>query len=300
MPRSRRNRPWKPRRRRTFIHLDTFSLKDVLEGKRAQEEFIKVYWDWFNELAYQRSQVVSQLKGALTEAAIGPFDFPNYYRTVKYKWSHDPLSVRGSVLDVGGRFNFGEIDRIKFPPFPCLYLGADRITAFQELFQVPPDGRQGLAPQDLALSIQSSVTSLSVFGSLDTILDLTQPDRLRDFVHLIKDFKIKESIVKAGEKIRVKVNAVQTVPSLMNALLYPNWRAYPMHVDVPATCQIFGQLVFEAGIEGIRYPSKYDGKDCLAIFPQNFRGKDSFVQLKDQPPPGVIRTRLDSTTVDTL
>ncbi len=232
---------------------------------------------------------------------VGPEEFSNYYRSVKYKWSHDPLSVRGSVLDdAGGRFNFGEISRTQYPPFPCLYLGSDKITALKELFQVPPEGRGGLSSDELALSAQPSETSLAVYGSLGTIIDLNQPERLKGFVNLIKDFKITDSVVKAGRKLGVEVNAVQTVQGLMSALLYPNWRAYPMHVDVPASCQIFGQLVSEAGIEGIKYPSKYGGKDCLAVFPQNFAGTDSFVQLKDQAPPGVTRIRLDSRSCDEL
>jgi hypothetical protein len=307
MPKSRRSRDWRPRRRIPLpkppapIHLDTFTLKDVLDGKRRQEEFKRLYWDWFNELAYQRFRIFGELKTALVEAAVGPEEFSNYYRSVTYKWSHDPLSVRGSVLnDAGGRFNFGDIARIQYPPFPCLYLGSDKMTSLQELFQVPPSGREGLTSSELALSNPSSETSVVVYGSLGTVIDLNQPDRLKDFVNLIKDFKITEPVIKEGRRLGVDVTPVGTVQGLIIALLYPNWRAYPMHVDVPASCQIFGQLVSEAGIEGIKYPSKYGGKDCLAVFPQNFSGTDSFVQLKDQAPPGVTRIRLDSKSCDEL
>ena len=298
MPRNKRRRGWPPPRRDNipkppaFIHLDTFSLKDVVDGKRNQEEFKRVYWDLYNELAYQRSKVLGQLITTLIGAAVGPEDF-SYYRSVRYRWSHDPLSVQGSILDDGGRFNIGDIARTKFSPFPCLYLGADRITALQELFQVPPEGRQGLSAEELALAAQPSETTLSVYGSLGTIIDLNQPDRLKDFVHLIKDFKLSESLKKAGNKIGVKVGNVQNLQGLITSLLYPNWRAYPMHVEVPASCQIFGQLVSEAGIEGIKFPSKYSG-NCLAIFPKNFEGTDSFVQLTDQAPPGVTRIRIDA------
>ena len=69
-----------------------------------------------------------------------------------------------------------------------------------------------------------------------------------------------------------------------------------MQHDVPAPCQLFGQLVAKVGIEGIVYPSKFGGKDCLAIFPQNFEGADVFVQLDDPAPPGVQVRRLDATT----
>jgi len=58
-----------------------------------------------------------------------------------------------------------------------------------------------------------------------------------------------------------------------------------MQFDVPATGQIFGQLVAGAGIEGIVYLSKFTGKECIVIFPQNFEeGTDSFIALDDEPP----------------
>lgn len=307
MPRSRRNRPWQPRRRRpvpqnpTVYHLDTFSLEDVRRWKQGQDEFKRVYWEWYSQLAFQRSKVLSEIKAALVEAAVGPFDFNDYQRAVKYKWSFDPLSVRGSLLDeVGGRFNIGEIDRTKFTPFPALYLGEDKMTALQEMFQVDPLGRDGLTAEELALTTPDSEANVAVFGSLETIIDLSQPSRLKKAVDLIKDFHVTDDLVKDGRKLGININVVVDVPTLMSTLTYENWRAFPQHVDVPANCQIFGQLVSEAGIEGIKYPSKYAGKNCLAVFPQNFRGKDSFVELKDQTPPGVDRRRLDSSTVDSL
>lgn len=307
MPRSRRNRPWKPRRRKplpqnpTVYHLDTFSLEDVRRWQQGQDEFKRVYWDWYSQLAYQRSKILPEIKAALVEAAVGPFDFNPYQRAVKYKWSLDPLSVQGSLLDeVGGRFNIGAIDRTKFTPFPALYLGEDKMTALQEMFQVDPQGKDEFTAEELALTSPDSETCVAVFGSLETIIDLSQPDRLKDCVDLIKDFEVSNDLVRAGKKLGININVVLDVPTLMTTLTYPDWRAFPQHVDVPANCQIFGQLASEAGIEGIKYPSKYAGRNCLAVFPQNFRGRDSFVELKDQPPPGVTRTRLDSTTVESF
>lgn len=301
MPRSRRNRPWKPRRRKpippnpTVYHLDTFSLEDVRQWKRGQDEFVRVYWNWYSQLAHQRSRILPKLKAALSDAAVGPLDFNGYQRAVKYKWALEPLSVRGSLLDeVGGRFNIGEIDRTKFTPFPALYLGEDKMTALQELFQVDPQGQGELTAEELALTDPGSVACVSTYGSLEKYIDLGQPERLKPFVDLLKDFGVSEDLVKAGQKIGINISVTRNVETLMTTLTYPDWRAYPQHVDVPANCQLFGQLVAESGIEGIKYPSKYAGKSCLAIFPQNFAGTDSFVQLKDQTPPGVAPIRLDS------
>jgi hypothetical protein len=57
---------------------------------------------------------------------------------------------------------------------------------------------------------------------------------------------------------------------LGDALEKRDWRNWPMIYDVPATCQVFGSLVMNAGIEGIRYDSSITGRECIAIFPQNF------------------------------
>ncbi len=69
-----------------------------------------------------------------------------------------------------------------------------------------------------------------------------------------------------------------------------------MQVDIPANSQLFGQLVVRAGIEGIVYPSKFNDRDCLAVFPQNFSGTGSFVELLDTPPAQTVTRRLDGTT----
>jgi hypothetical protein len=69
-----------------------------------------------------------------------------------------------------------------------------------------------------------------------------------------------------------------------------------MQFDVPATPQIFGQLVVDAGIEGIVYPSTHNKKSCLAVYPQNFRDTESYVELDDRPPHQVRFRRLDAST----
>jgi hypothetical protein len=301
MPRHRRFRGWQqpPRRKRTsenptVYHLDSFSLEDVRQWKHGQEQFIRVHWEWYSELAHQRSQILPELKSSLSEAATGPWLFSDYQRAVKLKWADDPLSVKGSISHIGGRFNIGDIDRTKFSLFPALYLAKDKAAVLQELFQVDPAGREGLTAEELALSESQSVALISCFGSLETLIDLSQPDRLKKFIKLIENFTISEHLVNEGKKLGIQISNVFDSSTLLAALLYPNWRDFPMHVDVPSSSQIFGQLVAETGIDGIKYPSKYDGKDCLAIFPQNFRSDDSFVQIMDETQPSLVRKRLDA------
>ncbi len=67
-----------------------------------------------------------------------------------------------------------------------------------------------------------------------------------------------------------------------------------MVYDVPATCQVFGGLVKDAGIEGIRYNSAITERECLAIFPQNFLNSSSFLQLDDLAPAEKVQSRIDS------
>ncbi len=69
-----------------------------------------------------------------------------------------------------------------------------------------------------------------------------------------------------------------------------------MAYDLPAQPQLFGRLVTDAGIEGIVYCSRYSHEPCVAIFPQNFKGTDSYVALDDEPPPQNTVRRLDGAT----
>ncbi len=89
---------------------------------------------------------------------------------------------------------------------------------------------------------------------------------------------------------------VRDTAGLARVLLETNWRGWGMHVDVPSPSQIFGQLVSEAGIEAILYPSKFGEGDCLAVFPKNFEGSDAVLQLDDPAPPDIDTLRMDSTT----
>ena len=63
---------------------------------------------------------------------------------------------------------------------------------------------------------------------------------------------------------------------------------------VPANSQIFGHLVFLAGIDGIIYPSKLTTKDCLVCFPRNFANSASVVEIDDPTPDARVPRKLDS------
>ena len=117
----------------------------------------------------------------------------------------------------------------------------------------------------------------------------------KEFIELIKNFTIPEHIHKEAVAMGFSPPVlVKTAEGLLNALLESNWRSWPMQFDVPFPSQIFGQHVAEAGIQGIKYPSKFNQMNCLAIYPQNFDEPETYVQLDDGPPKGVQVQRLDS------
>ena len=242
-------------------------------------------------------QIIEQLRKALLNAAEGPLSFENWQRTVKYKYALEPLSARGSLRDPGGRFNIGEIDPIKFTPFPALYFAEGKDTALQEMLCHNFKPSSGLTPYDFALTKTVSITIVSISGILDRVINLNHPKKLKDFIDLIKNFKIPPHLFKAARKLKLPPpGLILTMANLMKFLLDSKWRAQPMQSDVPAAPQIFGQLVYESGIEGIVYPSKFTGNDCLAVYPKNFDGSTSYVQLDDDPPEGTKFKRLDSST----
>ncbi|MBI4242815.1 MAG: RES domain-containing protein, partial [Planctomycetes bacterium] len=205
--------------------------------------------------------------------------------------------MKGSLNDPGGRFNIGDINPSQFPPFPALYLAFDKDTALQELLSQPINPQEEklkLDPLDFALTSPDSITVVSLSGFLDSIINLKEPKKLQPFVDLIKEFTIPDDLKKTAKEIgEHDPDLIRTVSKLVDALLDPNWRLWSMQFDVPVSSQIFGQLVAEAGIEGILYTSKFTGKDCLTIFPQNFDDTNgSFIQLDDEAPAEIKIRRL--------
>ena len=278
------------------IVLDQFTLAAVRSGKNYAREVARYQWDYYAALAQQRAENSDEIKKSLVGAAEGPFEFKGWRRIVDYQYSLHPLSTVGSVVtDPGGRFNIGDIDRARFSPFPALYLAFDQPTAIVEKFG-PAEGTSGLSNLDFALRAGPSYSCVSVSGGLDAVINLQHPERLQAFVDIIKKFKLPSDLAGRSSAIGQPLpTAVGTVEDLIAAVTIPEWRNEPMQVDIPAAPQIFGQLVWTAGIEGILFPSSKTGEACLAIFPENLSAS-SFAQLDHKAPAGVTDLRLDGTT----
>src|SRR5687767_8560497 len=121
-------------RRSREYQLDRTSANEIRFYKKHTEELLQFHWQYYAELAYQRRRILEQLQESLLKnCSPEPFVFDDWQRAVKFKYSLDPLSVKGSLSDPGGRFNIGAIDTTRFPPFPALYLASDKDTALQEL-----------------------------------------------------------------------------------------------------------------------------------------------------------------------
>jgi hypothetical protein len=276
--------------------------KDIRKWEILRDRVLKYHWDYYNELAYQRSKISDELKRSLLEATDKQYKFDKWQRTLKYKYSLEPLSVLGSILDpVGGRFNIGDIDKSKFQPFPALHIASDRETSLQEVICQKIDHSQlsPLTPLNIALADRSSISHISISGNLETIINLNKPTKLQGFVNLIKDFTVSKPLKHEGKSLGFpEPDIIRTVPKLISVLMATNWREWPMQFDVPVASQIFGQLVSSVGIEGILFKSKFanrkDVGNCLAIYPQNFKDTGSFVVLDDAPPPGTKILKWDS------
>ena len=105
MARRRRHTPHiRPRHRPlqearlTFILLDQFSVTDIHKWTAFKDQFLKYHWDYYKELAYQRSQIADEIRKSLLEAAQRTFTFEKWQRAVKYKYALKPFSTTGSTL----------------------------------------------------------------------------------------------------------------------------------------------------------------------------------------------------------
>jgi hypothetical protein len=135
----------KPAPRIPVVHVfDVFTEEDIKKGTRFKDEVLLFLWDHYASLLHQRSAASEAITAALAQAAVGPYPFNGWMRVVDYQYTNHPLSAVGSIRSMtGGRFNIGDIDPIKFAPFPALYHGREIRTA--GCICGPHAGRTGVA-----------------------------------------------------------------------------------------------------------------------------------------------------------
>ncbi len=271
---------------------------DIVHCKRRVKDLLEYHNFYYSALAHQRAQIINDLKHSLS-CNTKPFSFENWSRIVTYRFSDHPLSTRGSVLnDPGGRFNIGDIDTLRFPAFPALYVAQDYYTAYKEIFgQSTMEGKQDLSEEDFAFADSSSFSKICIRGRIEHTLDVNSKSSLEQFVQLIRDFRIPKELSAKARALKVQPpRIVSTTDTLQAVLMDPNWRNMPQLVDSPAPSQLFGQIARAAGIEAILYKSKMSNKNCVAVFVDNFQNSSSFVELEGKLPKAVKHCRIDSTT----
>ena len=244
--------------------LESGRISDLVRSKKFYEDLVEFHWRYYSELAFQRKNIREQLNSSLQSAAAG-FQFSGWQRVVKYKYSLDPLSAKGSLRDPGGRFNVGAIDTTRYPMFPALYLASEKGTALAEVL-----GRDqsvsSLTPKELALTKADSISAVSVSGKLESVLDIRASSNLSALVDLIKSFKLSRALVIEARRLGFPLQLITTEAELKSVLMFDNWRIWPMLYDVPAACQIFGGIAVDARIEGILHDSALTGKNVSQFF----------------------------------
>lgn len=275
--------------------LDHVSLRDLERSQKYRDNLLAYNWHYYSELARQRSKFEDELKGILIESCTPDYEFKNWQRAVKWKYDQHPLCTLGSLKDPGGRFNIGDINPSLFPQFSALYIARDQPTARREILGHSAQGIGVLTPEDIALTSDPSIAIISIGGYLEQVFDLRNSRKLTKFVNLTKTFKITQSLCRQAKKSKLpKPDIIQKPKQLLDNLMDPNWRELPMIVDIPWNSQIFGQMLYSAGIEGVLYKSKLTNKECLAIYSNNFLNSDSYLQLEDEPPNTNTPRRIDS------
>lgn len=287
------------RRHRNVNILDSLSLQELRLNRQQHEAIVEYFWDHYCHFAHQRSLIFEELKNSLAKNCSFQ-KISHWQRVVSYKYSLNPLSARGSLLnEIGGRFNIGDIDQLKFPRFSALYIAEDRDIAYKERFGLynKSQSREGLTAQELAYTSSASISIISIRGEINQVLDLTDSNTLKEFFRLISKIELTKDLLKRGRKLNIcPVYQVKTIHALRKSLFDPNWRFIPMQLNIPANSQILGQIAHAAGIEAILYPSKMSNKNkCIAIFPNNFIQSSSFIEIEDDSPI-VVDRRIDSNT----
>ena len=230
-------------------------------------------FDEYNYYFSEREKVKKEIIVALNDSTI-PFPFENWFRLINTKYSANPLNARGSMENVpGGRFNVGNINKNLFPVFPALYIANGKDTCVKEVY----DG------MEMFFSKKRGDSFFRISGCINTLLDITRKGSLNKFVKVIKRITLSKELKKRVRQLKLDRSSLQSVVQLKKALYNRNWKWESSIYDIPSASQIFGQLVNNAGIEGILYKSTKHSKTglCLAVFPENFKNSESYIALND-------------------
>jgi RES domain len=285
----------------SLFELERFNQASLRQWQRQAAALRDLQRALYFDLEPERQRDALPLIDALRSGATSRTGFGAWSRIVDWQWSLTPLSMAGSVSGDGGRFNVGRgLSPETFTPFPALYIAQDFETALVEHFGPRPvKPAVQLDTLELAMRKPESFTHYRLRGSISQILDVDDLAALKPFIDVIKTFKVPARAARIARQLQLKSATwlIRSVSKLRQQLTTPNWRSLSAQFDLPSNSQIFGRLCAAAGICGILYPSaRQAGKQCLALFPQNWSGSSSYLEVADPAPEGAIQLRLDGST----
>jgi hypothetical protein len=270
---------------RTPVLLDIFTEQDI-ERWAARSEVGQNYADRvYFDLERQRAARHDDLCEALRATEPIEVELHGWARVTDYRWSLTPLASAGSLGGIGGRFNIGrDLDRARNQEFPALYLAADVDTAFCEFFGGPPEREEksGLTLQAFALRRRGSFTTFGLQGRVDNVFDLRGGTRLKEFAAIIRSFQLSPETRRYARKAGLRNRRLlRTAKELHTRVLAApaSWRTEPQLFGIPASSQILGRFIRDAGFDGTLYPSQQGGTLCLAVFPENIRTAGTRIEV---------------------
>lgn len=294
-----RRKPVPPTRiTRTGAVLDKFTEYDLEHWNTRSFDFQRYSDKVYFQLEEARAQNYDKLCSALQSIPSIEVRVDNWMRVTDYRWSLTPLSSAGSIKQIGGRFNIGEdIDRARGKHFPALYIGQTLETCMCEFFSSPLNTKDGaLTLHELALRRPTSFTTFALQGHIEHVLDLRRHEHLRPFVDIIRKFRLSSETQRFGRQANLPPRTlVNTTYALWKRVLAPStiWRIEPNVCGIPASSQIFGRFVRDVGFEAVLYPSQQGNEECMAIFPENFVGSGSRIEIVGGVPDGASCTVID-------
>jgi hypothetical protein len=257
-----------------------------------------LYFNLEPERRRQRLELIKALQ------SIKPVDLElkHWVRIVDYQWTMHPLSAAGSLTYIGGRYNAGmDIEGGASNAWPALYIAQDHPTAFREKYQLEAGQEvDGLTPEELALGVGGSHTTVVLSGKLSRVFPLS-PQSLAPIARLLAKIKMPDKASRLKKKLKINPNDLRmltTGKQLFDVTAVHNWRILPVQFGLPAQSHILAELIRAADYEAISYQSSKGHGMCLAVFVDRL-AQGSFIELEDAAPAGAIR-RLDEATAEEL
>jgi RES domain-containing protein len=280
--------------------LEEFTQGSLAKWREAGRNLDQLSAELFFSLERHRNRYSGELIDAVRAAASGPRSFSDWSRLVDYQYTNQPLSMAGSLKGDGGRFNIGAaLNPATYTPFPALYAAEDFATAFRERFAIEQQQSSGgLTAGELALRRESSFSQVALNINVEAVLDVGDLASLKAVAGILGRIQMPASVGKLARRLGLKAPwLVRSATGLQQQLLHSNWRANPVQYGLPANPQIFGRLCVAAGVQGILYPStRHAGRQCIALYPQNWNETSCCIELVGPCPPEVAVRRVDGAT----